>query len=400
MINEIPDGNLLAEKCLRALGSLHCELPPREKRVLRLLVNDSFAMGRDGAMYGSSEQIALLAEVNKWDVSHALASLRRNRLIRAERANALHPFKRPMLYFVDPHALVRVAQKPPLGHGAAATERLRADTAKWLAHANRCYPLQPDLIPPDLRELDLALAEISRASVLADDLPQNGEPKPEPQVAGEAYPPEQGERPGLTTPPSESPLDADYVKVGQELGLSPAQIARLARQKLAAGEPVVVGNSPTTKAPSWKFSNYSCARDQMSSDSDVDNQSTSGNPEGDARGLVGEFPTTESPGFAVQAGMLLAKFGEEWTPPTAAEAVLAELTKCMGAAAMANYTPWWWPRCVDPVSRIDVIETIAEWKLKRHGRKFKPWRGGNWRDEYHRRQRARLAVQQPNEIAS
>ena len=56
-------------------------------------------------------------------------------------------------------------------------------------------------------------------------------------------------------------------------------------------------------------------------------------------GWLENFQLRRSPGFAVQAGMLLAKFGEEWTPPTAAEAVLAELTKCMGAAAMANYTP-------------------------------------------------------------
>ena len=392
MINQITDGPTIAEKCRRALGSLHCELTPREKRVLDVFVKHSFDLGQDAAMFGASDQIALLARIHKGDVSNAISSLRRTRIVRQERANALAHFRRPMLYYVDPHALVRVAQEPTLGTGGEFIEKLRADTATWLAHANRCYPLQPDLIPPEPRLLEMALAEISRASVLADDLPQNGEPKPASSVTGEAYPPEQEDGPGLTPLPSESPLDADYVKVGLELGLSPAQVARLARQKLAAGEPGVVGKFPTTSPESlrsWKISNHSRARDLISSDADGSNILPSEHLKGDARGLVGNSPTTAEPEFVFRAARLLAEYGEPWEPPTGAQKVFEEVSRCMGAV-MGNYSGWWWMKCVDPDSRGDVVEAVATWKLARHHPKHKPWGGGAWKREFHRRERARL----------
>ena len=403
MIEKIPNGPLIAEKCRRALGSLHCELTPREKRVLDQFVKHSFDLGQDAAMFGSSDQIALLTGMNKGDVSNAISGLRRNRLVRQERANALHPFKRPMLYYVDPHALVRVAQEPTVSRGGEFIDKLRADTATWLAHANRCYPLQPDLIPPEPRLLEMALAEISRASVLAHDPAQNGESKPAPDVAGETYPPEPGERPGLASAPSApsanppkpaaDPFDLDYFKTGLELGLSAQQVARLAAQKQAPSEPAVVGKFPTTKPHSWKFSNHSCVRDQMSSDDEDGDISPSEHLPGDARGVVGNPPTTPQSAWLLKVVTLLEEHGSPWQPPTRTQAVFEDLCRCMGAAALGNYSGWWWPKCADPETRRDVLETIATWKLTRTHPRHKPWRGGVWRDEFHRRQRARLAAQ-------
>ena len=412
----------LAGLCRGALGSLDCELPRREKKVLEQIVVYSFELDLEWACFGSSDQLALQADLHKTDVSAALRSLERTRLIEKGRANPLAHFRKPMRYRVNVDALLRVAAAP-------ATHN-RADTAAWLINANRNYPLQPDLIAPDPRLLDIALAEISRASALAPEpVIQNGAPKParparDGEVSSPAVEAEEGSGWTLGYPAAElptarvTPAEAQrkIVEMLARMAADPTaseEARREAQAQLDERTAGVVGNSPTTNPPSWKNSNYEPRAYQISGYSDGELNSPSGNPDGDARGPVGKIPTTgfdvaelnaalaigsdptmgkgAKPPAMARVLMLLTELGDPWQPPTAAREVFEQLRACMGGY-MANYSGWWLPRCEDPEQRQDVLEAIATWKLARHSPKHKPWRGVAWRDEFFRRQRARLAA--------
>ena len=121
-------------------------------------------------MYGSSDQIALLTKMNKGDVSNAISgpAPQPPSSARSAPARSIRSSARCSTTSTRTRSCAWPGSRP-LKSGGEFIEKLRADTATWLAHANRRYPLQPDLIPPEPRLLDMALAEISRASVLAED---------------------------------------------------------------------------------------------------------------------------------------------------------------------------------------------------------------------------------------
>ena len=79
---------------------------------------------------------------------------------------------------------------------------------------------------------------------------------------------------------------------------------------------------------------------------------------GDARGVVGNFPTTTQTAYLLKVGTLLEENGTPWRqPPSRTQEVFDELRACMGAAALANYGgSQWWGWCADPETRVDVLE--------------------------------------------
>lgn len=394
----------LARLCRESLGSLDNELPRREKKVLEQIIVGSYELNVEWAFFGSNDQLALQARLHKVDASAATRSLVRSRVIEEARGNPLRHFRRPMLYRIVPDALIRLGT--PKAGGNPFVEEVRAKTAAWLAHAGRAYPLQPDLLAPDPRELDIALAEISRASALAYDPVQNGAPKPG-HVAGEVSSPanDDEDEPGRTLLFAEAPLPTEHVsheearrKVNEMLARQAVNPDLSERERRVAQEELerrtaVVKKILTSEPASKKISNQEPLAYQISGCSDGELNSPSGNLDGDARGPVRKLLTApdHEPPTMVQVLTLLTKLGDPWKPPTAAEALFDELRACMGGA-MQNYGGWWWPKCQDPEQRRDVVEAIATWKLARHQPRHKPWRGGAWRDEFRRRQNARLAA--------
>ena len=410
-----PSDNLrLARRCGEALGSPYCGLERREKLVIRAIVEYSFGLNVEWAVFPESRHLAVAARQKESHVSAALSSLKRMRIIQHEAAD-LPGFRRPMRYRVLVDELVRISREPTSPDAALA--RTWAANAAWLIHVNRLYPLQPELLAPEPNELADAIAELSRASVLAVDPRQNGEPKPG-HDAREAYPPEPETRPGLASHSEERPSSPLTPPPGG--WMDPAEVHRLMAASLAtAGHPhpalaegekagfeigalvhaleappvteSVTGNPE--EGPLVTDSVTACARasDHLMSDGKKDLSIR--NPDKGMQGEPVTNPVTDIvPPLAIEAAMLLSKHGVEWTPPTAAQQVFDELLRCMGGA-MANYSHWWWPKCRDPRTRRDVLEAIATWRLASIHPNHKPWLGGAWKNEFHRRQRARLEAE-------
>ena len=371
------DNERLVRICRDALGSLHCELSRREKCVLDQIVTHSFGLDQDFAWFGSSDQLALLAELHKTDTSAALSNLRRMRIIHAERAAPVPHFRRPMVYRVLVAELVRVSSLPVVGENRGV-QKAKAATAAYLIHANRCYPLQPDLLPPDPNEFELAMAEISRASALAQYPAQNAAPKPGVSIAGEVRSAEDEEPPGRTL------YFPDAPEISHETVSSDEARLRVRESFEKANSPVSkpalpVGDFQTTSPPSLKFSNYSCARDQISDDSDGDRISPSGNQIGDARGPVGEIQTTPRLGIVLDASLVLSRYGEEWKPPTAAGGNVRRAARGHGRGTgelrelvvEPMHRSWHPARCARSTGDVEAGEafaqaqTVARWSLAR-----------------------------------